>query len=165
MSRLGYERRGARPGVCPRTPSRTTAWFPRRVTATCFSPLNCRAGPASRLLSWCKPGDHRRWEQVTAESGGERLVSRARSAEAATASRRGPLEGVRVVAWEQAVAGPLATRNLADLGADVIKIERPSGGDFTRSYDSSVQGSRSALRLAQSRQTKRGSGSPPPGRA
>ena len=67
-------------------------------------------------------------------------MSRARSAEAATASRRGPLEGVRVVAWEQAVAGPLATRNLADLGADVIKIERPSGGDFTRSYDSSVQG-------------------------
>jgi len=51
-----------------------------------------------------------------------------------------PLSGVRVVALEQAVAVPLATRHLADLGADVIKIERPDGGDFARSYDSAVQG-------------------------
>jgi itaconate CoA-transferase len=51
-----------------------------------------------------------------------------------------PLEGIRVVAWEHAVAAPLATRHLADLGADVIKIERPSGGDFARGYDSAVNG-------------------------
>jgi itaconate CoA-transferase len=51
-----------------------------------------------------------------------------------------PLAGVRVVAWEQAVAAPLATRHLADLGADVIKIERPGGGDFARAYDSAVNG-------------------------
>jgi itaconate CoA-transferase len=51
-----------------------------------------------------------------------------------------PLAGVQVVAWEQAVAGPLATRHLADLGAQVIKIERPDGGDFARAYDSVVNG-------------------------
>jgi itaconate CoA-transferase len=51
-----------------------------------------------------------------------------------------PLEGVTVVAIEQAVAGPFATRQLADLGARVIKIERPDGGDFARAYDTSVKG-------------------------
>ncbi|CAN5458036.1 CaiB/BaiF CoA-transferase family protein [soil metagenome] len=53
---------------------------------------------------------------------------------------RGPLAGIRVVALEQAVAGPLCTRHLADLGADVIKIERPDGGDFARRYDTAVKG-------------------------
>ena len=51
-----------------------------------------------------------------------------------------PLEGVRVVALEQAVAAPFCTRHLADLGADVVKVERPGGGDFARRYDSVVQG-------------------------
>jgi itaconate CoA-transferase len=51
-----------------------------------------------------------------------------------------PLEGVTVVALEQAVAAPLATRHLADLGARVIKIERPGAGDFARSYDTTVKG-------------------------
>ncbi|MCP4426929.1 MAG: CoA transferase, partial [Chloroflexi bacterium] len=51
-----------------------------------------------------------------------------------------PLKGIRVVALEQAVAAPLASRHLADLGADVIKIERPGAGDFARRYDSSVHG-------------------------
>src|SRR4051794_31639830 len=51
-----------------------------------------------------------------------------------------PLAGIRVVAWEHAVAAPLATRHLADLGADVVKIERPDGGDFARHYDSAVNG-------------------------
>lgn len=53
--------------------------------------------------------------------------------------RTGPLAGVRVVALEQAVAGPLCTRHLADLGAQVTKVERP-GGDFARHYDSVVAG-------------------------
>jgi itaconate CoA-transferase len=52
----------------------------------------------------------------------------------------GPLEGITIVSIEQAVAGPFATRQLADLGARVIKIERPDGGDFARGYDSVVNG-------------------------
>jgi itaconate CoA-transferase len=51
-----------------------------------------------------------------------------------------PLDGVTVVALEQAVAAPLATRNLADLGARVIKVERVDGGDFARGYDHVVHG-------------------------
>lgn len=51
-----------------------------------------------------------------------------------------PLEGITVVSIEQAVAGPFATRQLADLGARVIKIERPETGDFARHYDSAVNG-------------------------
>jgi itaconate CoA-transferase len=54
-----------------------------------------------------------------------------------------PLEGVTVVSLEQAVAAPFATRQLADLGARVIKIERPDGGDFARGYDESVYGNSS----------------------
>ena len=51
-----------------------------------------------------------------------------------------PLTGVTVVAVEQAVAAPFASRQLADLGARVIKIERPGVGDFARSYDTTVKG-------------------------
>ncbi len=51
-----------------------------------------------------------------------------------------PLHGITVVAIEQAVAAPFATRQLADLGARVIKIERPDGGDFARGYDTTVKG-------------------------
>ena len=51
-----------------------------------------------------------------------------------------PLEGVTVLSLEQAVAAPFATRQLADLGARVIKIERPGVGDFARSYDATVKG-------------------------
>jgi len=50
------------------------------------------------------------------------------------------LEGITVVAVEQAVAAPLATRHLADLGARVIKVERVDGGDFAREYDHAVKG-------------------------
>src|SRR3954468_18795782 len=51
-----------------------------------------------------------------------------------------PLEGLTVVAVEQAVATPLATRHLADLGARVVKVERVEGGDFARAYDHVVDG-------------------------
>lgn len=51
-----------------------------------------------------------------------------------------PLDGIVVTTLEQAVAAPLATRQFADLGARVIKIERPDGGDFARDYDHIVEG-------------------------
>jgi itaconate CoA-transferase len=55
--------------------------------------------------------------------------------------RRPPvLAGITVVTLEQAVAAPFATRQLADLGARVIKIERPDGGDFARAYDATMNG-------------------------
>ena len=51
-----------------------------------------------------------------------------------------PLEGLTVVALEHAIAAPFCTRQLADQGARVIKIERPGSGDFARSYDDRVRG-------------------------
>src|SRR5689334_23444713 len=77
-------------------------------------------------------------------------MRRARRPLLAAARRRGdgltggrmswPLAGLRVVALEQAVAAPLCSRHLADLGADVIKVERVDGGDFSRDYDTYVDG-------------------------
>jgi crotonobetainyl-CoA:carnitine CoA-transferase CaiB-like acyl-CoA transferase len=51
-----------------------------------------------------------------------------------------PLKGITVVALEHAIAAPFATRQLADLGARVIKVERPGVGDFARGYDTRVRG-------------------------
>lgn len=51
-----------------------------------------------------------------------------------------PLDGLLVVSLEQAIAAPFLTRQLADLGARVIKIERPDGGDFARAYDQRARG-------------------------
>lgn len=51
-----------------------------------------------------------------------------------------PLEGIKIISLEQAVAAPFASRQLADLGARVIKIERPETGDFARNYDQTVKG-------------------------
>ena len=54
-----------------------------------------------------------------------------------------PLDGITVVALEQVIAGPFATRQLAELGARVIKLERPDGGDPARAYDQTVKGASS----------------------
>jgi itaconate CoA-transferase len=56
----------------------------------------------------------------------------------ATANR--PLDGITVVSLEHAIAAPFCTRQLADLGARVIKVERPGAGDFARGYDERVHG-------------------------
>ncbi|HSU23065.1 MAG TPA: CaiB/BaiF CoA-transferase family protein [Variovorax sp.] len=52
----------------------------------------------------------------------------------------GPLDGITVVSLEHAIAAPFCTRQLADLGARVIKVERPGVGDFARAYDQRVDG-------------------------
>jgi len=51
-----------------------------------------------------------------------------------------PLDGITVISLEQAIAAPFCTRQLADMGARVIKVERPDGGDFARGYDGRVRG-------------------------
>ncbi|KAF1816897.1 CoA-transferase family III [Eremomyces bilateralis CBS 781.70] len=63
---------------------------------------------------------------------------RSNSSQPSSASR--PLEGVIVVSIEQAIAAPYCTRQLADMGARVIKVERPGVGDFARDYDTRVDG-------------------------
>lgn len=68
-----------------------------------------------------------------------RIPSKWRSVTTAR-SKALPLDGITVVSLEQAIAAPFCTRQLADLGARVIKVERPDVGDFARGYDSRVNG-------------------------
>ena len=65
-----------------------------------------------------------------------------------------PLDGITVVSLEHAIAAPFCTRQLADLGARVIKVERPGAGDFARAYDTPRERSGIALCLDQSLQGK-----------
>jgi crotonobetainyl-CoA:carnitine CoA-transferase CaiB-like acyl-CoA transferase len=58
-----------------------------------------------------------------------------------------PLSGIPVAAVEQAVAAPVCTRHLGDLGARVIKVESRAGGDFARDYDETVLGMAAAFRV------------------
>ena len=82
-----------------------------------------------------------------------------------------PLDGITVVALEHAIAAPFCTRQLADLGARVIKVERPGVGDFARGYDERVRGmsshfvwtnrSKESLTLdLKHAQARRGAGAP-----
>jgi itaconate CoA-transferase len=76
---------------------------------------------------------------VSKESGasqGSEIVTQ----HSALSTQHLPLSDITVIALEQAVAAPFCTRQLADLGADVIKIERPDGGDFARNYDGDMRG-------------------------
>lgn len=68
------------------------------------------------------------------------LPSRRYSGTTPSDHRPPPLAGVTVVSLEQAIAAPFCTRQLADLGARVIKVERPGVGDFARHYDTRVNG-------------------------
>jgi itaconate CoA-transferase len=81
--------------------------------------------------------------ELDVRPGGIYLVDPNLSAEQGSAdygTRVPLLRGTRVLAFENGLAGPLATRLLADLGADVIKVERPDGGDVTRSWDTVAAG-------------------------
>jgi crotonobetainyl-CoA:carnitine CoA-transferase CaiB-like acyl-CoA transferase len=71
--------------------------------------------------------------------------------------RTRPLDGITVISLEHAVAAPFCTRQLADLGARVIKVERPGSGDFARGYDQRVRPVL-ALHLDQPQQGKPGAG-------
>lgn len=82
---------------------------------------------------WRPSGTHR---PLTAPSS---LLSRFYSSQP-SGHRTSPLAGVTVVSLEQAIAAPFCTRQLADLGARVIKVERPGVGDFARQYDTRVNG-------------------------
>src|SRR6476469_4808420 len=62
------------------------------------------------------------------------------STSAGTGARPRPLDGITVVSLAHAIAAPFCTRQLADLGARVIKVERPGVGDFARAYDQRVRG-------------------------
>ena len=75
------------------------------------------------------------------------LTSRLYSNTSSGGRRPLPLAGVTVVSLEQAIAAPFCTRQLADLGARVIKVERPGVGDFARHYDTRVGGLASHLSL------------------
>ena len=68
------------------------------------------------------------------------ITSRLSSSNSTGGTRPLPLAGVTVVSLEQAIAAPFCTRQLADLGARVIKVERPGVGDFARQYDTRVGG-------------------------
>jgi crotonobetainyl-CoA:carnitine CoA-transferase CaiB-like acyl-CoA transferase len=78
---------------------------------------------------------------VTTTTAAESTVSATSATGAASATAGAlPLAGLLVVGLEQAVAAPLATRHLADLGARVVKVENPNGGDMARSYDGAWYG-------------------------
>lgn len=78
----------------------------------------------------------------TTNAVGALSASSRRSYSSAVASghREAPLAGITVVSLEQAIAAPFCTRQLADLGARVIKVERPGVGDFARQYDNRAKG-------------------------
>ncbi|KAK7216338.1 hypothetical protein V2G26_004341 [Clonostachys chloroleuca] len=67
-------------------------------------------------------------------------VRRSYSSDKQSRNNNLPLDGITVVSLEQAIAAPFCTRQLADLGARVIKVERPVVGDFARNYDTRVDG-------------------------
>ncbi|KAI1268493.1 CoA-transferase family III [Xylariaceae sp. FL1019] len=97
------------------------------------------------IISSCKPNDvFPRSLQVLPSTARavQRTVVRRHSQRLhhTNAKKHLPLDGITVISLEQAIAAPFCTRQLADLGARVIKVERPGVGDFARAYDTRVNG-------------------------
>lgn len=82
--------------------------------------------------------------RIAMRATGQKISGKDRVKVSSSSTNR-PLSGVTVLALEHAVAVPFATRQLADLGARVIKVERPDGGDFARHYDNAVHGDLSSV--------------------
>jgi crotonobetainyl-CoA:carnitine CoA-transferase CaiB-like acyl-CoA transferase len=88
-----------------------------------------------RNVLWLKS-----WQIRPSVCQSRRVLSTGTQNATAKAKSEGPLKGITVVSLEQAIAAPFCTRQLADLGARVIKVERPGVGDFARGYDTRVNG-------------------------
>lgn len=104
-----------------------------------YVPARCFPFSATAISARRSPGSYFR-RPLIAMNTSRYLTSQAANEPAAQEADARPLAGVTVVSLEQAIAGPYCTRQLADLGARVIKVERPGTGDFSRQYDSRVQG-------------------------
>ncbi|KAI1310943.1 CoA-transferase family III [Xylaria venustula] len=104
-------------------------WFSHRLTATA-----CRTFPSLRASAPPLSISPRRHNEAGGQSAKQRVYVSTRSREHL------PLDGITIVSLEQAIAAPFCTRQLADLGARVIKVERPVVGDFARAYDTRVNG-------------------------
>ncbi|KAF4963141.1 hypothetical protein FSARC_8817 [Fusarium sarcochroum] len=97
--------------------------------------------PNSLAKSWPylkRPSPYTKGTRVLAHANHRCLASVSASQSFSPKDR--PLDGITVVSLEQAIAAPFCTRQLADLGARVIKVERPGTGDFCRHYDTRVDG-------------------------
>src|SRR2546421_316449 len=104
-----------------------------------------RAARARRRAAACARRschDGRNHRRASGRAGGTLAHADMRAAAAGAGNhlRVKPLEGITVLALEQVIAAPFATRQLAELGARVIKIERPGSGDAARAYDQTVMG-------------------------
>ncbi|KAI8634918.1 CoA-transferase family III [Xylariaceae sp. FL1651] len=107
---------------------------------TYFSPANLRLRLPYELSQPIETSFHISWpnRSVRVQRRGQ---SASQTAHFGTRHRKSlPLDGITVVSLEQAIAAPFCTRQLADLGARVIKVERPGVGDFARAYDTRVNG-------------------------
>ncbi|XP_056227120.1 succinate--hydroxymethylglutarate CoA-transferase-like isoform X2 [Seriola aureovittata] len=112
----------------------------------------CVRALKSRLSALCPAGFTsllRRNHPVRFPAGGRRM------SHTQTGEDLGPLEGVRVLDLTRVLAGPFATMILGDLGAEVIKVERPGAGDDTRAWGPPFVSSESAYFLSVNRNKKR----------
>lgn len=116
-----------------------------RPVQTCIKPAISRPGLLASFNSLAQAGRYERFIHPRSSLQSRCLsysIPRQQAAPIASSpqSKDLPLSGTIVVSLEQAIAGPFCTRQLADLGARVIKVERPGTGDFNRHHDTRVAG-------------------------